>query len=894
MANGLLDWADKQSDWVRDALRRHAVRPGFVVEADDTAAIASRIRHKVGFVQDEVLDYAAIAADHLQSELKKEPRAVLCSLGPVKNLNRLAEGPSMRFALDGITLVYGDNGSGKSGYCRITKKLCRSLTMDELLGNVFEAGLKLPAQVHVRYLEDGQDEPTLVEWIDGTPPPAPISRISVFDSANARLYVDKQNRIGFLPNEIALLERHGLHRAELETLFRNEIKLLDARLKVPPPAGYAAKGEVALIIAGLDPKSKGPLPTKADVEKLADFGEADDALLAELERTLASDPSTVAAKRRRAKAVLQKFAVSARDVERLLSGDAARAYLEAKRNAASTAEAATLAASSTFEGLPLPDVGLPAWRLMYDYARKYAATITGEGHDHLGLNEGDTCLLCQQPLDSDAARRMVSFENFVAGAANKAADLAEARLKGLALELTALDISTPDAIALMLGEYADLSAQRKAAVAPIQAFFEAAKHLKSALVASKPKTIFETLPPLGVSITAELDVEFEALEAEALIEDQAAADDGNRAADRARRDNLKDRKKLKDDLPIVLARLLDVQERAKLLECCNEVETGSVSRIMTSLRRSLVMEKLEARILTEIEALGLSHIPFAVNDRSQDGQSYFEVALHGVRATANHRVLSEGEQRALALACFLAEVGGDETRHGMIIDDPVSSLDHLRIRKVAKRLVDEAAKGRQVIIFTHNLLFFNEVVDAAAQNSPAVPIIRNYISKSAAAGFGLISETEEPWIAQAVTKRVETLRTRLKGFNAVADFSDEPWRRIAKDFYTDLRETWERLVEEVLLGKVVERFNTDVRTQSLRGVVISDDDHKEVYWAMKRVSERSGHDMAPGRAIPVPTPTEMKLDLETIEQFRANANKRKKDAEARRGELEKPPKASVL
>lgn len=39
----------------------------------------------------------------------------------------------------------------------------------------------------------------------------------------------------------------------------------------------------------------------------------------------------------------------------------------------------------------------------------------------------------------------------------------------------------------------------------------------------------------------------------------------------------------------------------------------------------------------------------------------------------------------------------------------------------------------------------------------------------------------------------------------------------------------ERLVEEVLLGKVVERFSIDVRTQSLRGVIIDDDDHKQVF-----------------------------------------------------------------
>lgn len=127
---------------------------------------------------------------------------------------------------------------------------------------------------------------------------------------------------------------------------------------------------------------------------------------------------------------------------------------------------------------------------------------------------------------------------------------------------------------------------------------------------------------------------------------------------------LKDRKNLSDDLAVVLARLGDLEERRKLLRCCDVVETGSVSRQMTLLRRSLVMENLEKRIVAEIEALALTHIPFAVNDRSQDGQSYFEVGLNAAKAIANSKVLSEGEQRALALACFLAEVGGDTSRQG--------------------------------------------------------------------------------------------------------------------------------------------------------------------------------------------------------------------------------------
>jgi len=63
---------------------------------------------------------------------------------------------------------------------------------------------------------------------------------------------------------------------------------------------------------------------------------------------------------------------------------------------------------------------------------------------------------------------------------------------------------------------------------------------------------------------------------------------------------------------------------------------------------------------------------------------------------------------------------------------------------------------------------------------------------------------------------------------------------------------------------------------------------------MKRVSERSGHDMASAKAIPVPTPDDMKGDLDGIDQYRIDTTKRKKDAEKRRIEFEQPPKATIL
>lgn len=61
----------------------------------------------------------------------------------------------------------------------------------------------------------------------------------------------------------------------------------------------------------------------------------------------------------------------------------------------------------------------------------------------------------------------------------------------------------------------------------------------------------------------------------------------------------------------------------------------------------------------------------------------------------------------------------------------------------------------------------------------------------------------------------------------IDDKSGEIYRKATVDFYTDLRETWERLIEERLLNGVIGRFQSGVKTQSLKGVHVDDEDYKK-------------------------------------------------------------------
>lgn len=226
----------------------------------------------------------------------------------------------------------------------------------------------------------------------------------------------------------------------------------------------------------------------------------------------------------------------------------------------------------------------------------------------------------------------------------------------------------------------------------------------------------------------------------------------------------------------------------------------------------------------------------------------------------------------------------------MIIDDPVSSLDHIRMRRVAKRLVAEAAKGRQVVIFTHNIVFFNEIVSEASRFGEQTPLVKTVIRKTDSAGFGVIEEDKEPWVAD-LSARIGALRDRAKSYASLTEFDTESYRRLVKDFYSDLRETWERAVEELVLNKTIVRFVPDVMTTRLKAVGVDDDDYRTIYHAMKHVSERSGHDMSSGRDIPQPKPSEMADDLNVLDDFRIAYRAKQKRLTEAREKLEEPVKA---
>lgn len=881
----LTDWCGQQPAWAIDALQRAAV--AVTTPPEDVTALIDRIGAAHGLGDAGEHPCSVFAEASLRSPVDTPDDVVLRSIGPVMGLDRLACDQMLAFAHKGVTIVFGDNGSGKSGYTRALRKLCNARLDAVLQGNVFAEGAEAPKAISYSY-HRGTGAPNTETWADGQDKPAVLRGVTLLDTDNLRVYVDGKNEILYLPPEVACIGRLADMYQAAATHFRDLIASATIRLNRPFGGQYQPGTKAHALIGRLQvATAHRDLPDAAAIDAAAAWSAETEAELNRLNAQLIQGPIAIAA---RCDRIAVACNAAASDLERTaapldhLVVELDWPLVVTKQQKSHAAESL---AAEQLGGQPIAATGSDVWKSLYQLARKFAAEAS-VCHPSEAFDIGDPCPLCQQPLGQDAVDRLTAFDAFVAGrATQEAADAASAVSSRLTIlrELT----FRPDAELTTL--LAEAAAENEGGATLVQAAI--AYHR---MLAARRDTVV-------LQLTSEQRSDFAPLAPSPAIQLRAWAarltehattlrsSDHDSAKISARVAELTAQRQMHGQRAEILARRLELYTLHAWKACEAALNTAPLSRLMSTLRKELTTPALEARILAEIQALALKHIPLKFADKSDRGASMFEVELHTDRKAKKARVLSEGEQRALSLACFLAESHVAGKRSAIILDDPVTSLDHGRVRRVARRLVDEAATGRQVIIFTHNLVFYHEIMLACVDRDTVVSALPCLIQQGPTGEFGIVTVGDEPWVARKVKDRETSLRKMLDGISDTLPTSDPGYRQSCTSFYAALRETWERAVEEIVLNDVVRRFGSDVGTLRLGGVEVSDDDYMIVYRAMKRASEHSGHDQAAGRQIETPDKAQMQADLMELIGFRTSKAKANRYAEDRRKAIAaRPPK----
>lgn len=245
------------------------------------------------------------------------------------------------------------------------------------------------------------------------------------------------------------------------------------------------------------------------------------------------------------------------------------------------------------------------------------------------------------------------------------------------------------------------------------------------------------------------------------------------------------------------------------------------------------------------------------------------------------KVLSEGEQRAMGLAMFLAEIESQPHTSTVVFDDPSTSLDHVYRRAIAKRLVAMSAT-RQVLLFTHDAVFLTELAIALQQAGHTA----SYKTISWDTAPGLVSEGLT-WATMDTRARLEDLRTHTKALRAdqTGYPADEIERQIAPG-YSSLRGTIERAIREVFLNNTIQPFSDVVSVDSFGAVVgHPQDEWESLQAAYARACEATeAHDTPGERQLPLPTRDELLQDIALVIDLVERAIKRRKAYEAQRKE----------
>jgi recombinational DNA repair ATPase RecF len=784
----------------------------------------------------------------------------LLKISNLSNINALAGNQTLAFN-SALTAIYGENGSGKSGYARVLG--CAGFTRGdrEVLPDITKpksSEESLTAEIH--YLENGL--PRQIHYQVGNLC-RELSSFYVFDSTSVHVHMSEKNEFSFSPAGLIYLKQLA---EETDAVRSRLARKVDECCKQSEfSVFFQGDTEVSRLINNL-----GPDTDLNKLKALANISSEEKKRRSELAIEIANveleKVKTQITSIKQQIDALETFSTQLGQAQDQLSDVHVNEIRKSMQHYIRCQEVTSQAGVDQFNDTNFKNIGSPAWQRFIEASRNWAYEGLPNGEEY--PNENDVCLLCRQPLTEEGRRLIVRLLEFLKGEA-KAALTESARLLSLEQQVVnnicLFNIGSDHSqVFQIIGE--NDPNLLEGVITCVQMYRNRYNLLKQAF--EKHQLVEFELLSLGY--TNEL---------KALIKKMQF--DLKKLEDMNLEETVRqlEKEKLELDhrifLEPVYGKIEEYVNKRKWAQAAKTV--GSNTRHITvkhnELFKELVTDEYIRLFEETLKAMG-RQLKVKITMPGQKGKTLKQLVLEAASDAKDIRpekVLSEGEKRAVALADFLTEVALDSSSDGIILDDPVTSLD-LELRETIAKMLVEKANDRQVVIFTHDLPFLYYLKSNAEKYS--IPISTHWIRRGNHDGRpGYVFLDNSPALERDYKKTTKARDVLIRAKVADAELQES----LLREGFGALRTNYEAFIVFEMFNEVVMRFDERISFGRLKDICWDTSIAADVIESCERLSKFiEGHLHSDTFMGFKPTPDTLQKEIEHFECIQKSLKQLKK------------------
>lgn len=778
----LAAWANRSDEWIRYIVGQ-VLSTGLPLPSSEIDYAYQLFRQSKALDKRELPPQSELAVDPAEDEA--EVPLWITRLSEVTGVNALVPGAVIE-PHEGLTVLYGENGTGKTGYSRIFKALAGSRTADPILGDI-AVDEDVPVRATIAYSLGG--EPAQLLW-DGESSRLPFTRMSIFDSPAVNFHVDDDLEYVYVPSVLSLFNHvTSAIRAVQQRIeeFRNQLTKPVTSLLARFPNDEVVRPQIETLGASTD---------LASLKALVVADPNADQTVIDLQTTIGSLQSnalsvTLMSLQRQSRVLAQ--AANVRTALEQFDADEHAVTLDRISQLKADREAFR---TRFFEAADLPAEPDDTWESFVTSGATYRQHLIDQG-----VHDDARCLYCRQSLDTDSRRLVDRYADYLVDRIGADLRAEETRLPTLSREVRAV---VTDELHAFVKELVDQQ-ERPDFFVSLKAIDEAIMLAKESI--SIDRRVASSLSSEMKGLKADIEADLRAVEA-AIAKTKDQIDNRDTAVSERRSELLKLQTgiELAKSWAEIEARVSKAKEADRLASLAKAIPP--VLRALTDLSKSasdhLINESFHKLFAEECKALRAPQLK--VEFIGRDAKAQRRKVLSGKLRPS--KVLSEGEQKVLAMADFLAEARLSGISAPVVFDDPVSSLDHRRISEVADRIA-KLAETTQVIVFTHDVLFAAALLSRFEKSKRC-----RFYQVTDQGGKGRVSPASGP--------RWDTVGELRKKVNSTIELAKkeegEARDALVRTGYSWLRSWCEVFTEMELLGGVSQRYQPNVRMGTLGNI----------------------------------------------------------------------------